>query len=276
MRNDTMKRMMTAGAAMAMLAVGGLVTPAPAAVLVSYNFGTTTGNQTNVPQMVGSNMTATNFGAAATVTGAADVNNGVNTSMRLGYADGFTGSSERSVRVQNSGDTAISAATYTTTSAREARAIELDRFVLFSLTPDTGYQLDLTSITFDWTRHANNTETRGWAMYVSKDAFATSTRVTGAEVGSGAIAWNSVNESLALSDISSTTTFRIYYWSTGGLDSSGNRDGRSFRFDNVVVNGEVELIPEPGSLALLAAGGLLVLSRPRKLRQNADGEVVSG
>ena len=44
-------------------------------------------------------------------------------------------------------------------------------------------------------------------------------------------------------------------------DFTGNQ-GRSFRFDDIVVNGEV--IPEPASLALLGLGGLLLLPRRKR------------
>ncbi len=58
---------------------------------------------------------------------------------------------------------------------------------------------------------------------------------------------------LSASNVTGTTTFRIYSYSPAA--------GSSVDYDNLVINGDV--VPEPASLGLLGAAGLLALRRRR-------------
>lgn len=66
-----------------------------------------------------------------------------------------------------------------------------------------------------------------------------------------------------LTDTSVTFTWTLYYGtSEGPPPSGGNNSSRHFFIDDIVFTGSV--VPEPGSLALLGLGGVLVASRRRR------------
>jgi hypothetical protein len=75
---------------------------------------------------------------------------------------------------------------------------------------------------------------------------------------------NSVSETQTVSSIAntaydsvSTMTFQVRVWDTR------NDNTIRTRFDDIVLTGDVDVIPEPASIALLAAGGLCLLPRRR-------------
>ena len=69
-------------------------------------------------------------------------------------------------------------------------------------------------------------------------------------------------------DISEAATERSGGWVTAPLTGNNNRGGRNNQAEiltqNIVVDGSVAPVPEPGSLALLGLGGLLIAKRRRR------------
>lgn len=151
-----------------------------------------------------------------------------------------------------------------------ANAITANDYFQFSLTPDSGYSVNLTSLTVDWGGQAGslNSFTFNYGLTSSVDGH-TASDVIG--IGSRAVSGTPATfgpQSLSLSaakfqGLSAPVTFRLYFYATDivGTDS-WNKIGR---VDNITLNGAV--IPEPSTYALfgIGLGALMILRRRRKL-----------
>lgn len=128
------------------------------------------------------------------------------------------------------------------------------------VTPTGGASFDLESFTFrsyigsNVSRAANS-----WALFTDVGGL---TFTSGNEVGTGTSAsgWNDIVVTLGneFNSVSTTTEFRLYIYGENG----GSTNSQTI-FDKVVVNATA--VPEPSSLALLAAG-LGLLAAPRRRR----------
>lgn len=138
-------------------------------------------------------------------------------------------------------------------TASAGSTIEPAEYYEFTVTADSGYQLDLSSLTFDYNQ-TNSGDS--YAVYVrsSLDAFvgdlhsfsrAGSTTFIGRTVDLSAVEFNGLTG----------ITFRFYF-----TDTSGST-GRAHVIDNVVLDGAV--IPEPASWTLACLGGAILLRRRR-------------
>jgi hypothetical protein len=136
-----------------------------------------------------------------------------------------------------------------------------DRYFEFTVTPDHGYQLDLTGLSFDVARGGDSTP-RGWALRSSLDGFA-------ANIGTDTIptvqpSFTSAAVSLGAApyqDLTDGITFRVY----GYMPTESTYIG--LYFDNVNLQGNVSLVPEPGAYAAVAAAGLLAWAGWRRRTQ---------
>ncbi|MGJ8723377.1 MAG: PEP-CTERM sorting domain-containing protein [Roseibacillus sp.] len=133
-------------------------------------------------------------------------------------------------------------------------AITNNDYMTFSVTPDAGSQLGLSSFTFRTRSNQSGNSAERWALFSSVDGFTTGNQITAGRttnIGTWGGATNSVVVDLSaasLQDLTGTTEFRLYIY-------GGNNAGSSATlFDKVILNGAVTPIPEPSSLILLGLG----------------------
>ncbi len=123
-------------------------------------------------------------------------------------------------------------------------AISVNSYFQFVVTPNIGQSMSISSVGID-AGFGNNAS---FAIRSSLDSFATD---IGAQSNLSATltGYNySVSGNPSFQNITSTTIFRVYL--------HGANNNQTMNFDNVVVNGATVAIPEPGSLVLLALGGV--------------------
>ncbi len=120
-------------------------------------------------------------------------------------------------------------------------------YLEWTVTPGTGYEMDLVSFTLD----VNTLNSRFFFYYLSSDIEGYDVvidAVGGVQASSG-----SPVVSLAgaqFQNLTSAVTFRLWTW--GGALVSGS-SGSAWALDDLTINGTTTLVPEPASLALLAA-----------------------
>jgi len=141
----------------------------------------------------------------------------------------------------------------------------LTTYISFTITADSGYQLDLDQLDFDY--HFQQSQ----GVTTDKVAFEVRSSVDGfASAIPGTYEENPADQSTPLQAASLALTggsydgltsveFRLY--ATNDTESIFND---IVRWDNIVVTGDAPLVPEPGSLALMGLGGLCVMRRRRK------------
>jgi len=152
-------------------------------------------------------------------------------------------------------------------------ALDTTKYFSVTLTPLSGYTLNLDSIAF--TIQRSGTGIRNYAVRSSLDGFAAnlSASISPANAalsvdGANNFQWvldattTAQNGSLITlsSDydaLSSAVTYRFYGWNAEGL-------GGTFSIDNVNFLGSVTTIPEPSTMALAVIGGFAGLFAMRR------------
>ncbi len=138
----------------------------------------------------------------------------------------------------------------------EALSVSTGTYLHFTVTPSSGYTLDLTSFSFDLRSGL------GYALRTSADGFAST--VGSAGVGTATYTTNSISLSAAAFQDLSEITLRLYVWNPTGNTATGN--GSRYSLDNFIVEGEtLAAVPEPATIGLLGAAGALLLGRKRRV-----------
>lgn len=146
----------------------------------------------------------------------------------------------------------------------EGGAITSGTYFTFTLNPDEGYTLDITSFSssiFTQTLSSANPQTAytvNFFLRSSVDNYA-SNLATGSKF-SPAVAANvgqtttpvAFDASLNLTNLDSSVTFRIYAY----VATDTPTEFQTLRLDNVTFNGTVSVIPEPSAAALMVVAGL--------------------
>ncbi|HSI09615.1 MAG: PEP-CTERM sorting domain-containing protein [Rariglobus sp.] len=234
-----MKTTLTLGASLALLAFGA--TSASAVVLVDYAM-TATVSPSNAVINVNPTVTAANVTAPALVN--------------------QSGSTASGSFVYNGGTDTVSswATTFSSAATTYAGAFVANNYFTFSITPDAGYQLDLTSITFQVASGSSSASDRAFYLVTasSPSGFTSTSTVLSTDrttTGGGAIplqaatATNTIPKDYTV-DLTSftgitTTQYFRFYLQTPTIN-------QALTFDDIIVNGTVSAVPEPATYASLA------------------------
>jgi hypothetical protein len=223
------------------VSLGNVTTSAGAVILANYGFGTAA-LPSYASTDVDTNSVATNFAPAA---GLGSTGNWNSTENGIDTVD------------VTEGNPPLQFAQKPLTTTTESGAQQNNAYWSFTLTPASGYAVNLTSFSFDLVIHNSGLPI---SYYLA-------TSVGGFTNPVGAVVTNQGSSSHPTFDLSAAafqnlTTpleLRLYQWSSAGHGSSGSR----WTFDNVMLNGTTSPVPEPASLMLLSAALGLGL-RPRR------------
>lgn len=168
----------------------------------------------------------------------------------------------------SAGSGAFSARSWTTNST-----IDLTDYYRFSITPNDGFQLDLTSLELDERR--SGTGIRRWSVRSNRDNFASDLSPSPFSVPDNTATRTEQRISLSGADfsrLSAEVEFRIYGY-------QAERSTGTWRIDNVRLAGQITLVPEPNSGWIAASMALLSLGfcwryRHRQRRLGAGQAIV--
>ncbi|MGD9417786.1 MAG: Ig-like domain-containing protein [Verrucomicrobiota bacterium JB025] len=131
-----------------------------------------------------------------------------------------------------------------------ALAISEDDYMVFTITPETDAEMDLTRFTFRMRTNSTNNSAERWALFSSVGGFAENAKIAGGRTTVEG-AYVDIVVDLPAADFDGlveATTFRLYIYG-GNEPWSG-----ATVFDKLVVHGEVGLIGEQDPFSEWAAG----------------------
>lgn len=191
---------------------------------------------------------------------------GGSSSSTIGFEAGITGSDTSSgdLRIQGlqTAGGALGGSAYT---SHDEDRIASENWITFSITVSDTQEIDLTSLNFDYTEIEPASFLLG--VYTSKTGFTEGDHLLGLYrngIPGGTFTTNngtSVDLSgvTALQDLTDETVeFRFLLGDDSGATS------RIHVLDNIVLNGDVTVVPEPSATALLGLGGLALVLRRRR------------
>ena len=168
---------------------------------------------------------------------------------------------------------ALASAT-STASISVGTAIANDDYFSVTIGADSGYYMDLDSITLDYGY------TRNGAIFGDKDlkayifssftGFVDASDILGDKVISTTVDDNSLQYPGGSPSLTVDLSAYNYVWSGGEIEfriylaDTTNNGAYIHRIDNVTLNGVVAAVPEPSSTALLGLGGLALMLRRKR------------
>lgn len=249
-----MKPTRTLGASLALLAFAA--TTASADVIVNYAM-TATVSPSNAVLNVNPTVTAANVTAPALVN--------------------QSGSTASGSFVYNGGTDTVSSwqTTFSSAATTYAGAFVANNYFTFSITPDAGYQLNLTSITFQVASGSSSASDRAFYLVTasSPSGFTSGSTVLSTDrttTGGGTIplqaatATNTIPKDYTV-DLTSftgitTTQYFRFYLQTPTVS-------QALTFDDIIVNGTVSAVPEPSTYASLAGVMALGFVASRRMKR---------
>jgi len=160
--------------------------------------------------------------------------------------------------------------TATVVSATEADSIANNAYVFFTVTPNPGFALNLTGFSTQVGRGGLGGN-RATYIYDSVDGFTAGGSITNLVTVANDATLSRPNSTTIMADLTAgryqnltaPIEFRFYLATDGG--------GQSMDFDNVVLTGNVIVVPEPAcALALAAGAGGLCMFRRRRIQKSAQ------
>ena len=137
-----------------------------------------------------------------------------------------------------------------------AAAVANEQFFQFTASAATGFELDLLNMTFDAGKGGSSSP-RGWVLRSSLDGFTSDIASADIPTVQPTLTGFDVDLSGALfQHITSQVTFRLYDYAPGG-------SGTGTFYDNIALNGVVQVVPEPTSTLVVLGPGALALLRRR-------------
>ena len=186
---------------------------------------------------------------------------------------GISGSGESGRSSFSNSLYALASAT-STTSISVGTAIAADDYFSVTVGANSGYYMDLDSITLDfgYTRNGVQFGDKDLKAYVfsSFTGFVDAGDILGSEVIQTTVDNNSLQYPGGSPSLTVDLSAYSYVWSGGEIEfriylaDTTNGTAYVHRIDNVTLNGVVAAVPEPSSTALLGLGGLAVLLRRKR------------
>jgi hypothetical protein len=146
-----------------------------------------------------------------------------------------------------------------------ADALTANNYFEWTVAAAAGYSMSITQIAFQVQR--SNTGASNLVLRTSVDSYVADLNTLSNFAGNNATVASSFNSSsiVAMQNVEGSVTFRVIGWpgaTTGsmGFEGTGN---------DIEIFGTATLVPEPGTLALMATGLLALTASRRKIRQAA-------
>lgn len=224
------------------------------AVLLTYNFQTT-GTTNNALSAANTIAPTTNY-AVSDFTAGAGLQGNVVDSNPVFTITGFstTGSVDGNTRhmfVRVGG----------TDGATQAAAITANDYYSFTISPTAGFALNLSSLAFDLTRGTSTAEV---FVRTSLDSFGTSIFADNSSP-TGTTISPVTSVALGSSYQNITAPFEVRFYFADNTTSTTTNSIVNSRLDNIVLNGDLVAIPEPGASLLFAFAALPVIGRRRRI-----------
>jgi hypothetical protein len=143
---------------------------------------------------------------------------------------------------------------------------ETNNYISFTISPDAGYEITLTSLQFAM-NGSNTAPAQGrWGYRIGTGSFNTFDFTLANATPTSLTTWD-------FADFTTSQTVEFRFWAFGTTSISGGTSaaGGTVRIANItgndlVLNGSVALIPEPSTYALIGLGlAALVFLRRRKI-----------
>jgi endonuclease/exonuclease/phosphatase family metal-dependent hydrolase len=127
-------------------------------------------------------------------------------------------------------------------------AITNNDYMVFTITPESGYQLDLTKFTFRSRINQVNNSAERWALFSSVDGFTEGAQIAIGQTTNEATYVNNVVDLSAASfqGLTNAVTFRLYIY--GGNEAWSG----ATMYDKVIVRGGINAVPEVDSYSVWA------------------------
>ncbi|SDT92039.1 hypothetical protein SAMN05444156_0750 [Verrucomicrobium sp. GAS474] len=154
-------------------------------------------------------------------------------------------------------------------TATQADAITGQDYLAFTVTPSSGYAINVSTLTFEYERDGTSgvsTAASNWFLMSSADNFTTALAsgtmptVQSAGVYNFSLVTATLSGNSALQNVTSSTTFELYFYGSSPTGTDG------FRLDEITLTGAVVAVPEVPvwALALLGLPFLFLVVRRRR------------